>query len=98
MQIKKTVENDTVTYKIYGKIDTNTSPELQKEIVNPQEGIKNLILDLEDVDYISSAGLRVLLLANQNMSKIGEMKVINASENVKGVFEITGFDDILKTE
>ena len=83
---------------IAGRLDTITAPTLDKTINEDIEGTKNLILDLKGVEYISSAGLRVLLSAQKKMQKIGSMKVTNVCENVMEVLEMTGFADILVIE
>ena len=77
-----------------GRLDTITSPELENKI-NELEGIDNLVIDLQKLDYISSAGLRVLLSMQKFMNKQGNMVIVNVSDNVRDVFEITGFNDIL---
>ena len=86
--------NDT-TIEIVGRLDTTTAPTLDKVINEDIGDTKNLILDLKGLEYISSAGLRVLLGAQKKMQKIGTMKVINVCDSVMDVFEITGFADIL---
>ena len=81
-----------------GRLDTTTAPALDKTINEDIEGTKNLVLDLKGVEYISSAGLRVLLSAQKKMQQIGSMKVKNVCEAVMEVFEMTGFADILVIE
>ena len=81
-----------------GRIDTVTAPEFSKAIDENIEGIKNLVLDFEKLEYISSAGLRVLLTTQKNMQKIGSMKLVNVNESIMDVFNITGFVDILNIE
>ena len=93
IEIKKNLEDTTI--EIVGRLDTTTAPSLEKIINEDINGTKNLILDLKGLEYISSAGLRVLLSAQKKMQKLGEMKVVNVCENVMEVFEITGFADIL---
>ena len=90
--------NGTTVIKIEGRLDTTTAPELEKTINDEGEALKNLVIDFKAVNYISSAGLRVLLSAQKNMQKIGTMKVVNVSEAVMEVFDITGFTDILTIE
>ena len=87
-----------VTIQIAGRLDTITAPTLDKTISEEIGDTKNLILDMKDLAYISSAGLRVLLGAQKRMQKIGSMKVINVCEEVMEVFEMTGFADILVIE
>ena len=96
IEIKKNVENTTV--EIVGRLDTTTAPSLEKTLKEDMGETKNLILDLKALEYISSAGLRVLLSAQKKMNQIGSMKVINVCDSVMEVFEITGFADILTIE
>ena len=98
MNIITKKENTTLTVALEGRLDTTTAPELdvfaEKELVDTQE----LVLDFADLEYISSAGLRVLLKLQKVMNKKGSMKLIHVGEVVKEVFEITGFTDILTIE
>lgn len=96
MEIKKNASE--VTIQIAGRLDTITAPTLEKTINEEIGDVKDLILDMKDVEYISSAGLRVLLGAQKKMQKIGSMKVVNVCEAVMEVFEMTGFADILVIE
>ena len=96
IEIKKNIENTTV--EIVGRLDTTTAPSLEKTLKEDMGETKNLILDLKGLEYISSAGLRVLLSAQKKMNQIGSMKVINVCDSVMEVFEITGFADILTIE
>ena len=89
---------NVLTLKLEGRIDTTTAPVLDSHINNLPVEITSLIIDLEKVNYISSAGLRVLLSAQKKMNKLGNMKLINVCESVLEVFEITGFVDILVIE
>ena len=98
MDIRMNKDDSKLTVEIEGRLDTLTSPDLEKELEPALEGITELVLDLKDLDYISSAGLRVLLGAAQVMEDQGEMKVINPNEAVMDVFVVTGFDDILNIE
>lgn len=91
-------ENTTVTLKVEGRLDTTTAPVLEKTVNDECEGAKELVLDLEGLAYISSAGLRVLLGAQKKMNKQGSMKLVNVREEVMGVLEMTGFADILVIE
>ena len=93
IEIKKSAEETTI--EIVGRLDTTTAPSLEKNIQEDIAGTKNLILDLKGLEYISSAGLRVLLGAQKKMQQLGSMKVINVCESVMEVFEITGFVDVL---
>ena len=98
MTINKSSDKPNLKFSIQGRIDTNTSPELDKAVNESIDGVTNLIFDFEKVEYISSAGLRVLLSAQKKMNKQGTMKVINVGEEIMEVFEITGFTDILTIE
>lgn len=95
MNITKTQNGTNLTVALEGRLDTTTAPELEKELKASLDGIITLTLDLAKLDYISSAGLRVLLSAHKTMMKQGGMKVVNANEMVMEVFEVTGFSDIL---
>ena len=96
IEIKRNAEETII--ELAGRLDTTTAPALDKTINNDIEGTKNLILDFKSLEYISSAGLRVLLSAQKKMQKIGSMKVTNVCEEVMEVFEMTGFADILTIE
>ena len=96
IQIKKNLQ-DTVI-EIAGRLDTITAPTLDKAINEEIGDTKNLILDAKGMEYISSAGLRVILSAQKKMQKIGSMKLINVCDDVMEVFEMTGFADILVIE
>ena len=98
MTINKTQNGSTLTLSLEGRLDTVTSPELEKVISYSLEGVKELIIDLEKLDYISSAGLRLLLSAQKKMNVQGTMKVIHVNEDVSEVFDITGFCNILTIE
>ena len=93
IEIKKNVEETII--EIVGRLDTTTAPALDKTINEDIGDAKNLVLDLKGLEYISSAGLRVLLAAQKRMQKIGSMKLKNVCEEVMEVFEMTGFADIL---
>lgn len=96
IEIKKIIEDAII--EVSGRLDTITAPELEKAIEEDLEGINNLVLDIKGLEYVSSAGLRVLLAAHKKMSKTGTMKVINVCDEVKEIFNITGFTDILVIE
>ena len=96
IEIKKNHEETII--EIVGRLDTITAPALDKTINEDIGDVKNLVLDVKAMEYISSAGLRVLLGAQKKMQKIGSMKVINVCEEVMEVFEMTGFADILVIE
>lgn len=98
MTIGKKIENEKVILTISGRLDTQTAPELEKELDKLEEGCKELIFDMSDLAYISSAGLRVILKAQKYMNTKGEMKLVGVNESVMEIFEITGFLDILTIE
>jgi anti-sigma B factor antagonist len=98
MTIETRRKEKELIVEILGRLDTTTAPTLEKTIAENIDGIEKLILDFKGVDYISSAGLRVLLNSQKKMQQIGEMKVINVREEVMDVFEMTGFVDILTIE
>ena len=89
---------DQVTIAVAGRLDTTTAKELEKAINESIQEEKHLILDIKEVEYISSAGLRVLLGAQKMMQKIGSMKVLNVCEEIMEIFGMTGFVDILDIE
>ena len=97
-EITKNIENQKAVLALKGKLDTTTAPELDKTINEIISDIKELVFDFADLEYISSAGLRVLLLAQKTMNNKGEMKVCNVCETVMEIFEVTGFSDILTIE
>ena len=93
LEMQKNAEETTIA--IAGRLDTTTSPDLSKTINEDIADNENLVLDFKKLEYISSAGLRVLLSAQKKMQKLGTMKVTNVCEDVMEVFEMTGFSDIL---
>jgi anti-sigma B factor antagonist len=95
MTVNKNLKADALSVTVEGRIDTTTAPELEKEIKDSLDGVKSLVLDFEKVEYISSAGLRVLLSTQKIMNKQGEMKLINVNSDIMEIFEVTGFSDIL---
>ena len=99
MEVKFDKQDSTLTVAISGNIDTVTAPELEAQLQENLSGIKDLIFDFAAVDYISSAGLRVILMTNQQMEDVdGNMTVKNVNEDVRDVFEMTGFDSLLNLE
>ena len=96
IEIKRNAEETTI--ELVGRLDTTTAPALDKTISEDIGDTKNLVLDIKGLEYISSAGLRVLLSAQKKMQAIGAMKVKNVREEVMEVFEMTGFADILTIE
>ena len=95
---KENIGTGKLCIALEGRLDTVTAPQLESEIKSSIDGITELVIDSEKLEYISSAGLRVLLSAQKIMSKQGSMIVKNVSEEVKEIFEVTGFSDILTIE
>ena len=95
MNIQTKKEDKSLTVILEGRLDTSTAPQLEECLNSSLEGIEDLSLDLSALDYISSAGLRVLLSAQKRMTKQGRMHITVANETVMEIFEITGFSDIL---
>lgn len=95
LNIGKTFENGAATFKLEGRLDTMTAPALEKELKDSLSGLSKLTLDFEKLEYISSAGLRVLLGAQKQMAGQGEMKLVHVNETIMEIFEVTGFSDIL---
>ena len=98
MTINKNLEGSTLTLSVEGRLDTTTAPQLEAEIRSQLDGVTSLIMDFKSLEYISSAGLRVLLASQKIMNKQGTMVIRGANENVMEVFEVTGFSDILTIE
>ena len=98
MIIQKTVNGTTLAMKLEGRLDTTTSPKLEEELRGSVDGITSLVIDFEKLEYISSAGLRVLLAMQKIMNRQGQVLLKNVSETVMEVFEVTGFSDILTIE
>lgn len=98
LNITKTQNEDKLTVKLEGRLDTTTAPELESQMKDGIEKVKDLVLDFKDLDYISSAGLRVLLSLQKIMTVQGSMKLINVGEVIQEIFDVTGFSDILTIE
>ena len=98
MTISKNQEGTNLTIALEGRLDTVTAPELEKEVKSSLDGVTELVFDLNELAYISSAGLRVLLAAQKVMNRQGTMKLIHVRPEVQEVFEVTGFVDILTIE
>lgn len=98
MEIKKTNNGEQLIFALSGRLDTTTAPELEAEVNASLIGVTDFVLDFKELEYISSAGLRVLLAAQKIMNKQGSMKLINVNDDIKEVFDITGFADILTVE
>ena len=95
MTITHTKNGSELTVTLEGRLDTTTAPELETDLKNEMDGLTALVFDFEKLDYISSAGLRVLLSAQKVMNKQGSMTVTNVNETILEIFEVTGFTDIL---
>lgn len=98
LNINKTLAEKDLNISLEGRLDTMTAPDLEAQLTASLGGVENLVFDLAKLEYISSAGLRVLLSAQKTMNKQGTMVVRNATEEVKEIFEVTGFSDILTIE
>ena len=98
MTITKTQNADSIVLALEGRLDTTTAPQLEEEVKAITPDITSLELDFAALEYISSAGLRILLSAQKTMNKQGEMKIKNVCEDIMEVFDITGFSDILTIE
>ncbi len=98
MTINKIANGSELTIALDGRLDTTTAPQLDDELKTALAGVTKLDFDLSKLEYISSAGLRVLLSAQKAMNKQGEMVVKNVSDEIKEIFEVTGFVDILTIE
>lgn len=98
MTIDKTQDGDQLTIALVGRLDTTTAPELEAEVKGSLEGVSKLVFDFEKLEYISSAGLRVLLSAQKLMMKQGSMVIKNVNETINEIFDVTGFSDILTIE
>ena len=98
MTIDKKLEGTTLTLALEGRLDTPTSPDLEEALAASLDGVTELVFDFSKLDYLSSAGLRVLLSAQKRMNKQGSMKLRHVNDTVKEVFDITGFADFLTIE
>ena len=98
MTIEKTLNGTTLTIALTGRLDTTTAPQLEAELNASLTGVEHLVLDFAGLDYLSSAGLRVLLSAQKAMNKQGDMVVRHVNETIAEIFDVTGFCDILTVE
>ena len=98
MTIEKNLSGTELTIAITGRLDTTTAPQLEAEFKQSITGVEKLVLDFATLEYLSSAGLRVLLAAQKVMNKQGEMIIKNVNETINEIFEVTGFIDILTIE
>ena len=97
MKIEKKLNGNTLVFALDGRLDTTNAPELERGI-NDLSGVRDLVIDMKNLEYISSAGLRVILKAQKTMNTQGSMKLKNVGESIMEVFEITGFSDFLTIE
>lgn len=98
MTIEKMINGTELNIRLAGRMDTTTAPKLEAELKKSISGVELLILDFTDLEYLSSAGLRVLLSAQKVMNKQGQMIVRNVNETISEIFEVTGFADVLSIE
>ena len=98
LTINKTKTDSALTFTLEGRLDTTTAPELEAAIKESIEGVTDLTFDFGAMEYISSAGLRVLLATQKIMNKQGQMKIVGVNETIMEIFEVTGFSDILTIE
>ena len=98
MQITKTTKNDKLTLSLEGRLDTLTAPLLEAEVVGKLDGVKTLVFDFQNLAYVSSAGLRILFMAQKVMSKQGQMILRNVNSDINDIFRVTGFSNILTIE
>lgn len=98
LNIQKEINGSDAVVKLEGRLDTTTAPQLENDLKSFMESVTSLVFDFENLEYISSAGLRVLLTAQKFMSKQGSMKLIHVKDDVNEIFEVTGFSDILTIE
>ena len=99
MQVKETREGEVIQLSVEGRVDTTTAPDLQKQILDSFQKVRHVVIDFMEVEYISSAGLRALLLGQKTAtSKGGSLKILNVNDSVKQVFDMSGFSKILTIE
>lgn len=98
MEINKSINGNEMVLTLSGRLDTTTAPDLEAVVQKELDGVESLVIDFTDLEYISSAGLRVLLAAQKIMNRQGNMVVRHVNATVREVFEITGFEDILTIE
>ncbi len=98
LNIEKNINGAELNIALTGRLDTTTAPELEKELKASMDDVTSLVIDMAALEYISSAGLRVLLSAQKIMNKQGKMTVKNVNETIMEIFEVTGFSDILTIE
>ncbi len=96
MEVSKIQNEKSLTVAVKGRIDTSTAPTLEEELKNSLDGVESLTFDFTGVEYISSAGLRVMLATQKIMNRQGEMEIIGVNDTVMEIFDVTGFSDIIK--
>jgi anti-sigma B factor antagonist len=98
LNINKSIEGSKAVFNLEGRLDTVTAPDLEKEIKDCVDSLTEMELNFAGLEYISSAGLRVLLATHKTMSKSGQLKIVNVNDTIMEIFEVTGFSDILTIE
>ncbi|MCI9372407.1 MAG: STAS domain-containing protein [Lachnospiraceae bacterium] len=98
MTIEKILDGKKMTLLLEGRLDTTTAPQLEADLKTDLNGVEELLMDFEKLEYLSSAGLRVLLSAQKTMNKQGKMVICHVNETIRDVFEVTGFSEILTIE
>ena len=98
MTVTKTLEEKVLNVTVEGRLDTATAPALEEELAEVMDEAEELVFDLKGLEYMSSAGLRILLATQKKMAQKGGMKVVNVNDVIKEIFDITGFSDILTIE
>ena len=96
MDIIQSLNNDELTVKLVGELNSYTAPNLERVIKNDLNNVKSLVFDFSELEYLSSAGLRVLLVAQKIMNQQGKMTLVHVNDSVKEIFDITGFSNILE--
>lgn len=96
--IKQETDGDVLTVTLAGRLDTTTAPELEEAISQPTDSANSLVFDIADLVYVSSAGLRVFLTTQKKMMKKGGMKLVHTNDDVREIFDVTGFSDFLTIE
>ena len=98
MTIQKSKDNDSLIFSLAGRLDTTTAPMLEGELNTSLADISSLVLDFESLEYVSSAGLRVIMAAYKSMKDKGQMKIIHVNEVIREIFDVTGFSRVLTIE
>ncbi|MBQ6559940.1 MAG: STAS domain-containing protein [Erysipelotrichaceae bacterium] len=98
MEVNKNLEENKLTLAVKGRVDSVSAPELEAVLDESLEGVEELVFDFSDLEYISSAGLRVLLTSYKKMAEQGTMKITNINDVIREIFEVTGFADIFTIE